>query len=146
VTGRIYSIGYEGFDVDALVERLASSEVSLVVDVRLNAISRKRGLSKKALAASLQVAGIGYAHEPDLGNPPDNRDSFRRGDGAEGRERMREILDNGAGPALRRLIDHARGHRVAVLCVERDRARCHRNVITDMVHEADPTIEILQIL
>ena len=81
-----------------------------------------------------------------LGNPQDNRDSFRRGDGEEGRQRMREILDNGSGDALRRLVDDARGARIAALCVERDRLRCHRDVITEMVKEIDPTIDVLQIL
>lgn len=146
VSGRIYSVGYEGFAVDALVDRLRTSSVSLVIDVRLNPSSRKPGFSRKSLVAALAGAGISYEHEPDLGNPPDNRDSFRHGDGEEGRRRMRDILENGSGPALDRLIEHARGHRVAVLCVERDRRRCHRQVITEMVQEIDPTIEVLQIL
>jgi uncharacterized protein (DUF488 family) len=146
VSGRIYSVGYEGFEVETLIDHLASSKVSLVIDVRLTPMSRRRGFSRKSLSAELQDAGIDYTHEPDLGNPPDNRDSFRRGDGEEGRRRMREMLDNGSGPALRRLIEHASGARVAVLCVERDRLRCHRHVITEMVQELDPTIEVLQIL
>ena len=145
MTGRIYSIGYEGLEVKGFIDRLASSKVSLVVDVRLNPSSRKRGFSKKSLSAELQEAGIDYRHEADLGNPPENRDSFRRGDGEEGRRHMRARLDNGSGPALQRLIEDARGSRVAVVCVERDRNRCHREVITEMVHEIDPTIEILQI-
>jgi len=146
VGGRIYSIGYEGFDVDGLVERLAASEVSAVVDVRLNASSRRPGFSRKALSAALEEAGISYHHEPELGNPADNRDSFRRGDGREGRRRMRELLENGTRAALHRLIDRAHGDRVAVLCVERDRTRCHRTVITEMVQEVDPTIEVVQVL
>src|SRR5579864_2572751 len=45
--------------------------------------------------------------------------------------RMRAQLDNSSRPALMRLIEDARGSRVAVLCVEREGLRCHRNVITD---------------
>ena len=146
VTGRIYSIGYEGLELEALVDHLAAAKVSLLVDVRLNPVSRRRGYSRKTLSATLEAAGIDYRHERALGNPQDNRDSFRRGDGEEGRQRMREILDNGSGDALRRLVDDARGTRVAVLCVERDRLRCHRDVITEMVKEIDPTIDVLQIL
>jgi uncharacterized protein (DUF488 family) len=146
VSGRIYSVGYEGLEVEALINHLASAKVSLVVDVRLNPVSRRRGYSRKTLTAALQAAGIEYRHEPDLGNPPDNRDSFRRGDGEEGRRRMREILENGSACALDRLIECARNARVAVLCVERDRLRCHRDVITDAVKDADPHIEVRQIL
>ena len=145
-TGRIYSVGYEGLEVKAFAARLASSGVSLVVDVRLTPSSRKPGFSRKALTAALANAGIDYEHEPELGNPPDNRDSFRRGDGEQGSRRMREMLENGSKSAVERLLQRARGQRIAVLCFERDRSRCHRDVITDMVRELDPTIEVLQIL
>lgn len=146
VSGRIYSVGYEGFEVEALVDRLASAKVSMVVDVRLNPMSRRRGYSRKSLSALLEEAGIEYQHEPDLGNPPENRDSFRRGDGQEGRTRMRTILENGSRPAIQRLLEHARGQRIAILCVERNRVRCHRDVITEIVQEIDPAIEVRQIL
>jgi uncharacterized protein (DUF488 family) len=146
VAGRIYSVGYEGIEVDALAERLAQSKVTVLVDVRLNAVSRRKGYSKKALAAALESAGIEYIHEPELGNPQDNRASFRDGDGSEGRERMRARLENGSGDALRRLIDLARKDRIAVLCVERDRVRCHRDVITEMASELEPSIDVVQVL
>lgn len=146
VNGRIYSVGYEGLKVDGLVERLAGAHVTTLVDVRLNPISRKPGFSKKRLAEALGNAGIEYLHEPELGNPPDNRDSFRTGDGAEGRERMREILSNGAGAALDRLVGLASEQRIAVLCVEREHVRCHRDVITTMAVERNPGIEVIQVL
>lgn len=146
VRGRIYSVGYEGLPVSGLIDHLKSAHVSVLVDVRLNPVSRKAGYSRKALSTELEQAGIAYVHEKELGNPPDNRDSFRRGDGEAGRKRMREILSNGSGPALRRLVDQAQAVRVAVLCVEREECRCHRQVITDMAVELDPTLEVLPIL
>lgn len=146
MTGRIYSVGYEGFTADALAQRLAQAGVTMLVDVRLNAVSRKKGFSKRALEAALGEAGIEYVHERDLGNPQDNRDSFRTGDGEAGRERMRAILNHGGGVALERLVTLAKNSRIAVMCVERERERCHRDVITTMVQEHDPSIEILQVL
>ena len=146
MTGRIYSVGYEGFTADGLAQRLAQAGVTMLVDVRLNAVSRKKGFSKRALEAALGEAGIEYVHERDLGNPQDNRDSFRSGDGEAGRERMRAILKNGGGVALERLVALAQDSRIAVMCVERERERCHRDVITTMVQEHDPSIEILQVL
>ena len=89
VTGRIYSIGYEGMTVESLVDRLAGAKVTTLVDVRLNPISRKPGFSRKRLTTALDDAGIEYVHEKDLGNPADNRDSFRDGDGQAGRQRVR---------------------------------------------------------
>lgn len=146
VTGRIYSVGYEGMTLDALVDRLAGARVSVLVDVRLNPTSRKPGFSRRRLSEALGAAGIEYIHEKELGNPPDNRDSFRLGDGEAGRSRMRSILDNGAGDALDRVIELASSQWIAVLCVEREAQRCHRDVITDMAVERNPDIEVLQIL
>lgn len=143
--GRIYSVGYEGLELEALVGRLGSAGVTLLVDVRLNPVSRKRGWSRRSLQTALEAAGISYRHEPALGNPTDNRDSFRRGDGEEGRRRMRERLAADGGPALAQLATDARNARVSVLCVERAATRCHRLVITDVIREQDPTIEVLQI-
>jgi uncharacterized protein (DUF488 family) len=45
----IVSIGYEGRAIEELVADLAVRHVSLVADVRLNAISRKSRFSKRAL-------------------------------------------------------------------------------------------------
>jgi len=144
VAGRIYSVGYDGFDNDVFVRRLTDAKVSCVIDVRLTPASRKPGFSKKSLSAKLGEAGIEYVHERDLGNPPENRDSFRTGDGTAGRRRMRQILEE-HGDALHRLAALARRERIAVLCVERDRHRCHRDVVTEMVQELDPAIEVLHI-
>jgi uncharacterized protein (DUF488 family) len=143
VVGRIYSVGYEGLSLDALVERLAGNRVTTVVDVRLNPISRRPGFSRKRLETALHAAGIEYIHEKTLGNPPENRDSFRSGDGEDGRARMRAILANGASDALQRVVDLASNGRIAVLCVEREPQRCHRDVITAAVVEQNPAIEII---
>jgi hypothetical protein len=92
------------------------------------------------------ATGIDYRHDAALGNPPDNRDSFRTGDGDTGRRRMRELLSNGSGPALKRLVGDAQARCVAVLCVERGPRQCHRQVVTDMARELDPDIDVLDIL
>ncbi len=146
MTGRIYSVGYEGLTLAGLIDRLVGARVSALVDVRLNPVSRKPGFSRRRLSEALAEAGIDYRHEKELGNPPDNRDSFRTGDGNAGRERMRAILSNGASAALDRVVDLAVDDRIAILCVERDHSHCHRDVITEMVVERNPTIEVLQIL
>ena len=118
MTGRIYSVGYEGLNVGGLIDRLVAAKVTLVIDVRLNPISRKPGFSKKSLKARLEAVGIEYRHEAALGNPP-MRGSFRHGDGKDGRRRMRQILKNGSGAALEKLIEDAQCRYIAVLCFGR---------------------------
>lgn len=142
----IYSVGYEGLTVDGLVQRLAGSKVTTLIDVRLNPVSRRPGFSRRQLEAALLAAGIEYVHEKELGNPGDNRHSFQNDDATDGRRRMRTILSNGASAALQRLVDLASKERIAVLCVERDHDRCHRAVITEMAVEHNARIDVLRML
>lgn len=144
--GRIYSVGYEGWKLESLVEMLNQNRVATVVDVRLSASSRRPGFSKSALDRALAEAGIEYVHEPDLGNPPENRAAFRSGDAVAGRAVLLERLNNGARPAVRRLADMARRGRVAVLCVEREAARCHRSVVLEAACEIEPGLEVIPVL
>jgi uncharacterized protein (DUF488 family) len=131
---QLVSIGYEGRTSDELISALVDAEVDVVIDVRLNAISRKPGLSKSRLSASLRQVGIEYVHLRALGNPRDNREPFWSGRIADGVRRFRLFLSE-PGPAaeLTLLVELAESRRVAVLCFERDHDRCHRQVVTDAV-------------
>jgi len=137
--GRIYSLGYEGLTVAGLVERLQQSRVEELVDVRASPQSRKPGFSRKSLAASLVGAGIGYRHEPLLGNAFRDVEDF-----AAAMVLMREHLSGGEpAAAVARLVELAEGRRIAVLCLESDQRRCHRQVVLDAAVERDPTLEVL---
>jgi len=131
-------IGYEGQTLEAVIAELKLSSVTTLFDVRLNAISRKRGFSKTALAAGLRDAGIGYVHLPSLGNPRDNRDGYAIPHTAEGvgaRDAFRDLLRSaGSEEAIERIAEAARSSRVAVLCFEADQTRCHREQVLDAVN------------
>lgn len=138
--GILYGVGYEGRSAEQLVNLLARAGVDTVVDVRLNPVSRKPGLSKTKLAALLSANGIAYVHEPMLGNPQDNRAGFSDGRLHQARERFAERLSNGSRQALLELVERARTGSVAMLCVEAERRRCHRQVIAEAVEEAAPGV------
>lgn len=133
----VIGAGYEGLDLDGLVSKLRLRDVRTVVDVRLNPISRKRGLSKTALRIRLADEGIDYEHLPSLGNPRDNRDGFAELDGpaARGaRRRFDDLLGTGAArQALDRVIELADAGTVALLCFEHDETRCHRELVLSAV-------------
>ena len=140
----IVSIGYEQRDVSELIGLLKANGIVTLVDVRLNPISRKKGFSKKALAAALADAGIEYRHERELGNPKENRDPFRQGL-ASARHRYRRHLQNGACSAYERVVDLASTSRIALLCYERDHDQCHRSCILEAAHTDHPTLSILRL-
>ncbi|WP_022894774.1 DUF488 domain-containing protein [Agromyces subbeticus] len=56
-----------------MATELTRRGVTALVDVRLNALSRKHGFSKKSLAEGLAGYGITYLHRPQLGNPCDEK-------------------------------------------------------------------------
>jgi uncharacterized protein (DUF488 family) len=127
-------VGYEGRTPEELVSELHEAGVDLVVDVRLNALSRRPGFSKRALAEALAGDGISYVHEPTLGNPAENRPGFRRPGTRRGaRDRYRQTVRRRGQAALDRVALHARDSHVALLCVEREAEACHRTVILDLL-------------
>lgn len=130
----LVSIGYEGRTSDELVKALVDAGVEVVIDVRLNPISRKPGLSKSKLSTALNEAGIEYVHLRGLGNPKENREPFWTGRVADGVRRFRQLLtEPGPEAALTVLVELAETRRVAVLCFEREHDRCHRQVVTEAV-------------
>ncbi len=137
----IISVGYERRSIEELVEMLSVNRVDVLVDVRLNAISRKRGFSKTALAKALGEVGIVYRHERSLGNPKENRDPFRLGL-QSARDRYVQHLQNGASASFGRVINLAQDERIALLCFERDHSDCHRSCILEMAQEEYPNLHV----
>jgi uncharacterized protein (DUF488 family) len=129
---RVVSVGYEGRELDEFVLDLLARDVTVLADVRLNAVSRRRGFSKTALRTALEARGIHYVHLRGLGNPVENRAAFSGANVAAGQASFRRVLATEDGrrdlAALRVLASEAM---VAVLCVERDEANCHRKVVID---------------
>ena len=139
VTGRIYSVGYEGLTVAGLVERLQQSRIEELVDVRANPFSRRPGFSKKKLSESLTAAGITYRHEADLGNAFRDEEDFDKA-----MDLMRAHLATGEpAEAVARLVALADGRRIAVLCLENDQRRCHRQIVLEAALARGPSLEIL---
>jgi len=133
----LLTIGYEGYTIGGVVSALKDAEVTLLIDVRAVAASRKPGFSKRQLAAALEEAGIRYVHLRGLGTPKPGRDAVRAGHP----ERMVPIFNehmesDQAQVELAMARDLARGSRACLLCFERDPAHCHRRIVAGLVCEA----------
>ena len=124
---RIFTIGYEGATQAGMIAALRAAEVGRVIDVRAVPLSRKPGFSKNALAAGLAEAGIDYVHLKALGTPPAGREAARKGriDVFE-RVYAAQLDTPEAAAEAARLIALAEETPSALLCFERDPARCHR--------------------
>jgi uncharacterized protein (DUF488 family) len=128
----LYTIGYEGRTLSQFVRTLKESGVERVVDVRLTPSSRVRGFSLMSLFAALRKEGITYEHVAKLGNPPEIRELFHRGDIVDGRKQYRRLLNNGRAAYVDYVVGLAKLHPTAILCREADAARCHRAVVAEV--------------
>ena len=75
----VYTIGYEGTDIDRFIQTLRNVDVKVLADVRAVALSRKEGFSKSALSSRLEMEGISYIHFMELGDPKKGREAARAG-------------------------------------------------------------------
>ena len=134
---KLFTIGYEKAKPDAVLGELKRAKVKLLVDTRAVAASRRPGFSKKALAASLDDAGIAYLHLQKLGTPDEGRQAARAGQlDTLWRIYAKHLKTPGAIEAMDELVSIVKsGQSVCLLCYERDKDCCHRSKIAEIVRE-----------
>ncbi len=134
---KIFTIGYEQSRPDAVLSALQDAKVRILIDVRAVAASRKPGFSKRALAAALDEAGIGYLHLQKLGTPAEGRAAARGGKlDALWRIYDKHLKTHDAIEAMDELVSIVdAGKSVCLLCFEREPSHCHRSRIAALVHE-----------
>jgi len=149
MTPEFVTIGVYGFDETSFFQALVDVGVDTVCDIR-----RRRGVrgaayafaNSQRLQARLAELGIRYLHRLDLAPGEHARQQQEFADQAAGvAKRQREILDSAFIRAYRRecladfdgrqfVVDLGPEARVvALLCVERTPAACHRSLLADQL-------------
>ena len=130
----VYTIGYEGTDIERFVQTLSAVGVQVLADVRAVALSRKKGFSKTALRNRLAEAGIEYIHYNALGDPKPGREAARAGKYELFRRIYRKHLStDDAQVALKTLKIAVKDKPTCLLCFERDPNVCHRSIVTHVL-------------
>lgn len=126
---RLYTLGYEGFDIESFVTRVVEAGIQTIVDVRELPLSRKRGFSKTAFAQALADAGVAYFHVPALGCPKDVRDRYKadRDWAAYTRDFLAYVATQDA--TVRELVKLSKATTSCLVCFEADYAACHRTYV-----------------
>jgi uncharacterized protein (DUF488 family) len=133
---KLYTIGYEGSDVDRLVQTLVNVGIEVLADVRQLPLSRKKGLSKNGLAAKLAEAGIEYRHYKRLGDPKPGRDAAKSGNFAKFEHIFLTHLEKTeTQDSLLNLLQVAEERVTCMLCFERCSKHCHRSYLADIASE-----------
>ena len=131
----VFTIGYEGLDIDAFMSLLAEHGIDTIVDVRELPLSRKPGFSKKAFANVLNLSGREYVHMVELGCPKPVRDRYREDRNwkryKEGFMKYLKTQDD----AIAELSSLAAASNCALLCFEADSNFCHRSMVANAVKD-----------
>jgi uncharacterized protein (DUF488 family) len=124
----VYTVGYEGIMVDALLDLLLRKGIRRLIDVRCNPIARRYGFHKATICKLCNDVGIEYFHFPSLGIPSAWRaDLSDHASYARLFERYQnEILPrhSGAIDTVGRLVAESPS---AIMCMEADHHCCHRS-------------------
>lgn len=123
-----YTIGYEGTSFENYLNRLIKNNITVLVDVRKNPLSRKYGFSKKTLSETLGKLEIAYLHIPELGIASGKRQSLNNQSDYD------RLFDEYEGTVLKENIASVRQlynvfmqyKRVAITCFEAEVCMCHR--------------------
>jgi uncharacterized protein (DUF488 family) len=124
----IFTVGYEGLSVEALLNGLLREGIECVVDVRNNPVSRRFGFHKSTLARLCASLGFDYEHLPELGIEPEARSGLHSEDDYralfEDYERRRlPAVTNIISRAVLRIEEKAS----VLMCMERKATACHRS-------------------
>jgi uncharacterized protein (DUF488 family) len=141
-TARLLTIGYEGLSLEAYLNRLLSSGVTLLCDVRRNPLSRKYGFSKKTLSNGCHGVGIRYEHLPELGVPSAERQNLEaQADYDALFQRYRTEVLPMQGSVIDTIVGWvSAGETVALTCYEHAPHQCHRHCVAAAVVRVAPTI------
>jgi len=130
----VFTIGYEGIDIDDFMLLLSEHGIETVVDVRELPLSRKPGFSKKSLSAVLNSSGLEYLHISELGCPKSVRDRYKED------SNWKRYTDgylkhlNTQREAIADLSELCATSTCVLLCYEADHNFCHRSMVADAVH------------
>jgi len=131
----LYTIGYEGLDLDAFLNKLIRARIAVLCDVRRNAFSMKYGFSKKQLQGACEGVGIRYEHLPDVGIASDERQELNsQADRNALFARYAQRTLPTTVPVQVHIAQLVAQHgRVAIMCFEHEVVCCHRNALSKSI-------------
>jgi hypothetical protein len=125
------TIGYEGRTLEAYLNLLLEDGVTLLIDVRRNALSRKYGFSKSTLTKGCTGVGIRYEHLPEFGIDSKLRRNLSTQESYDHlfNQYARNVLSQQTD-SLGAIADWVgQGERVALTCFELLPSQCHRHCV-----------------
>jgi uncharacterized protein (DUF488 family) len=133
----LYTIGYEGRDIEEFVGRLKEFGVTRLIDVREIPLSRKKGFSKSALKQRLEEENIEYAHYKALGSPTKMRHKLRADWDYDHFFEAFSAYLAGKMDVIEEVHEYLSDGINCLMCFERKPQQCHRSCVADKIKERD---------
>lgn len=135
----LFTIGYEGISLEHYLNRLIRNNVTVLCDVRRNAMSMKYGFSKSQLKNSCEGVGIEYLHIPEVGIEADKRTQLNNQSDYD------TLFEHYRATNLTQTIDFQEKlldllidkRRIALTCFEAEPCQCHRTHLAEAITHLD---------
>jgi uncharacterized protein (DUF488 family) len=123
----VFTIGHSSHSMKKFLELLKSHGINAVADVRSNPYSRfNPQFNRENLCAELKMSGIAYVFlGRELGGRPPGRACYIDGKVQFDYLSRTSFFKEG----LRRVMEGAKNHCIALLCAEEDPLTCHRTIL-----------------
>lgn len=133
----LYTIGYQGRSLEEFVNQLRHFGISILVDVREVAFSRKKGFSKVPLSQYLKEYDIEYSHFKELGSPKPLRQKIRLdGDYDYFFEKYSRYIRSQI-IIIEELYRIILSKTCCIMCYEREPRNCHRSIVAKEIKRRD---------
>ncbi len=132
----LFTIGYEGKDIDLFLNVLIKNQIDILIDVRKNPFSMNFSFIGSKLINSLEKVDIKYIHIPELGIDGKLRENLVNRNDYENLFKKYEItILKSHLEKLDHIIKLIENNRVALLCFEADKNFCHRGIIAKEIEK-----------
>jgi uncharacterized protein (DUF488 family) len=131
----LFTVGYEGREIDGFVTRLINHAVNCLLDVREVPLSRKPGFSKTTLAQRLAHDNITYVHFRQLGSPKFAREKLKLDNDYEAFFATMEKHLSDKQDAIKGAYAYVANNTCCLMCYERVADTCHRKVVANKIKE-----------
>lgn len=137
MTIEMFTIGYEGLEINEFISRLKLFNVTSLLDVRELPLSRKKGFSKTALKSKLGVEDIKYIHIKSLGSPGYLRKKLKSDlDYDYFFNSYKKHIQNNF-QAVEEAYGYVLSGKICIMCFEKLPDKCHRKIVANTILKHD---------
>jgi uncharacterized protein (DUF488 family) len=133
----VFTIGYEGSDIDEFILRLKNQKIARLIDIREIPLSRKRGFSKNELKKRVESENIEYVHLRALGSPSEIRQKLKNDHDYNSFFEAFDIYLNENILTLNEAYKLVLDGLNCLMCFERLPEDCHRSRVALKIKEID---------